>query len=129
MSPPAPNVVEALLRVQAPLTLSETFTCPDALYSPNQPTSRSPACAGADSVIVVLVTWGAVDAEPPCTAVTPPGAGVVACTGVDCAEWLLPLKASTVYVYVVDGDTVTSVYVVALGPPVVPMDLPLRYTV
>ena len=94
--PPLPNVVEAVLRVQAPLTLSETFTCPDELYSPNQPTSRSPACTGADRVIVVLVTCEAVDTAPPCTAAVPPGAGVVACTGADCAEWLLPLKASTV---------------------------------
>jgi hypothetical protein len=80
-------------------------------------------------VTVVLVPTVAVDTEAPWTAVTPPGAGVVACTAEDCAEWLLPLKASTVYVYVVDGDTVPSVYVVAAGPPVVPTDVPLRYTV
>src|SRR6202035_4051466 len=130
MSPlPLPNVVEAVLRVHAPLTLSDTETCPDELYSPNQPTSRSPACTGADRVTVVLVPTVAVDTEAPWTAVTAPGAGVVACTGEDCAEWLLPLKASTVYVYVVDGDTVASVYVVALGAPVVPMAVPLRYTV
>src|ERR1700722_8372035 len=97
MSPPAPNVVEAVPRVHAPLTLSETFTCPAELYSPNQPTSRSPACTGADRVIVVLVTFEAVDTAPPCTAPVAPGAGVVAGTaGDDCAEWLLPLKASTV---------------------------------
>ena len=48
-------------------------------------------------MIVVLVTWEAVDTAPPCTAAVPPGAGVVTCTGgEDCAEWLLPLKASTV---------------------------------
>src|SRR5580704_9198951 len=97
MSPlPPPNVVEPPVRVQAPLTLSETVTCPDELNCPNQPTSRSPACTGEDRVIVVLVTWEAVDTAPPCTAAVPPGAGVVACTADDCAEWLLPLKASTV---------------------------------
>src|SRR5579863_5878460 len=118
--PPLLNVVEAVLRIHAPLTLSDTLTCPDELYCPNQPTSKSPACTGEDRVTVVLVSCEAVDTEPPCTAVVPLGAGVVACTGEDCAEWLLPLKASTVYVYVVDGDTVRSVYVVAVGPPVVP---------
>src|SRR5579875_926216 len=97
MSPlPPPKVVDAVDRVHAPFTLSETFTCPDELYWPNQPTSRSPACTGADRVIVVLVTCEAVDAAPPCTAAVPPGAGVVAWTGDDCAEWLPPLKASTV---------------------------------
>src|SRR5437016_1406043 len=130
MSPlPLENVVEALARVHAPLALSETFPCPGELYCPNQPTSRSPTCTGADRLIVVLVTAEAVDTPPPCTAWTPLGAGVVACTGDDCAEWVVPLKASTVYVYVVDGDAVVSVCVVAFGPPVVPTGLPSRYTV
>src|SRR5437870_12997413 len=46
MSPAPPHVVETE-RVQAPLTLSETRTWPDALYWPNHPTSRSPARTGS----------------------------------------------------------------------------------
>ena len=45
---------------------------------------------------MVLVTCEPVDTAPLCTPWTPPDADVVACTGCDCAEWLLPLKASTV---------------------------------
>ena len=81
-------MVEALLRVQAPLTLSDTGTCPDELYWPNQPTSRSPAPTGLVSVIVMLVTWLPVDTAPPCTQCALGGgaAGVVTWSAEDCAE-------------------------------------------
>jgi len=83
-------VVEALLRVQAPLTLSDTLTCPDELYWPNQPTRRSPALTAPVSLIVTLVTWLPVDTVPPCTHFTldDVAAGVVTCRPGDWAEWL-----------------------------------------
>ena len=50
-------------------------------------------------------------------------------SAVDWAEWLLAVsKASTVYEYAVDGDTVESVNVVVVALAV-PIEVPLRYTV
>src|ERR1017187_7631954 len=97
--PPLENVVDAVLRVQAPLTLSDTWTCPAESYWPNQPASRSPALTGFARWIVTLTTLLPVPTEPPWTHRAPGGgpAGVVTWTGDDWAEWLPALsKASTV---------------------------------
>jgi hypothetical protein len=67
MSPLLPPNCSLLgARVQVPLTLSDTCTSPEAPYWANQPTSRSPAPTGWDSVTVVEVTF-AVENEVPCT--------------------------------------------------------------
>src|SRR5438045_3769962 len=50
--------------VQAPFTLSDTWTCPGALYSATQPTSRSPWATGWSSVTVVAEV-GAVEKAAP----------------------------------------------------------------
>jgi hypothetical protein len=87
--PPCEKVVDALARVQAPLTLSDTCTCPAAPYWPNQPVRRAPAPTGLASWMVTLDTWLPVDTAPPCTQVGADGAeaGVVTCTAVDWGEW------------------------------------------
>src|ERR1700730_8262533 len=96
--PPWENVVDAPARVQPPLTLSDTWTCPVESYWANHPTSRSPACTMPPNGIVALLTRPGVEIAPDCTAVIAPADGVVACTGGDdWAEWLpAPSKASTV---------------------------------
>src|SRR5450631_2935478 len=97
---PAPleKVVDAGPRVQAPLTLSETWTWPVESYWPNQPASRSPAATGRDSVIATLATRVAVVTAPLWSACTPFGAGVLTARDVEAAEWLpLPSNASTEY--------------------------------
>ena len=79
--------------------LSDTWTCPDELYWPNQPTRRSPALTAPVSLMVTLVTWVPVDTVPPWTHFTldVPPAGVVTGRAVDWAEWLPAVsKASTV---------------------------------
>src|SRR5437867_3764575 len=55
-------------RVQAPFTLSDTWTSPEAAYSENHPTSRSPWATGAVSVTVVAEI-GAVENAAPWTKV------------------------------------------------------------
>ena len=55
-------------RVQAPFTLSDTWTSPEAAYSENHPTSRSPWATGALSVTVVAEI-GAVENAAPWTKV------------------------------------------------------------
>src|SRR5438094_5334327 len=55
-------------RVQVPFTLSETWTCPGALYWLNHPTSRSPWPTGEVSVTVVAEI-GAVENAAPWTKV------------------------------------------------------------
>ena len=97
MSPvPDENVVEGP-RVQAPLRLSDTCTCPGESNCANQPTSRSPAKTVLVNGSVVLVTLLALATDEPCTPWMPDGAGVVTLSALDCAEWLFaPSKASTV---------------------------------
>src|SRR6185437_12553420 len=121
MSPPPLEKVVDVLRVHAPLTLSETRTCPVESNCPNQPTSRSPAFTAPVSGIVVCVVVVAVVIAPLCTAWIPDGLGVVTDIGADGVEWLpLPSNASTAYEYRVDGAAVPSVNCVALAPPVLP---------
>src|SRR5882724_13449331 len=55
-------------RVHVPFTLSETWTCPGALYWLNHPTSRSPWPTGEVSVTVVAEI-GAVENAAPWTKV------------------------------------------------------------
>src|ERR1700722_2007081 len=97
--PPLPYVVETL-RVQAPLTLSDTVTWRDVCYWPSQPTSRSPAVTGLVSVIVRLLAWPPLEFTPPWSHFALGGGapGVVTCSaGEDWAEWLPAVsKASTV---------------------------------
>src|SRR5690242_339473 len=96
--PPLENVVAAPARVQGPLTLSDTWTCPVESYWANHPTIRSPARTAWPSGMVTLLTREPVETEPACTEVIDPGAVVVACTGGDdWGEWLpAPSTASTV---------------------------------
>src|SRR6266446_6473787 len=69
------NFIARGARIQAPFTLSDTWTCPGALYSANQPTSRSPRATGRLSVTVVAEV-GAVENAVPWTKV---GAATAAC--------------------------------------------------
>ena len=66
MSPlPFLTVVAAGARVQAPFTLSETWTWPARLYWANQPTSRSPAPTALVKLTVLDATRDeVVNAEP-----------------------------------------------------------------
>src|SRR5450631_3645304 len=88
---PAPleKVVDAGPRVQAPLTLSETWTWPVESYWPNQPASRSPAATGRVKVMVTLATLPPVLTEPPCIqcGLGGGGAGVVTGSAVEAVEW------------------------------------------
>src|SRR5439155_26516432 len=69
------NLIARGARFQVPFTLSDTKTCPGALYSANQPTSRSPRATGRLSVTVVADV-GAVENAVPWTKV---GAASAAC--------------------------------------------------
>src|ERR1043166_5362264 len=62
------NFIARGARFQVPFTLSDTWTCPGALYSANQPTSRSPRATGRLSVTVVAEV-GAVENAVPWTKV------------------------------------------------------------
>src|SRR5438876_1483501 len=68
MSPVSSSkVTEATARVQVPFTLSDTCTCPGALYWANHPTSRSPWATGWVSVTVSDGTRDPVEAAAPWT--------------------------------------------------------------
>src|SRR6266581_431441 len=70
MSPVSSSkVTEATARVQVPFTLSDTCTCPGALYWANHPTSRSPWATGWVSVTVSDGTRDPVEAAAPWTKV------------------------------------------------------------
>src|SRR5207247_4349276 len=70
MSPVSSSkVTEATARVQVPFTLSDTCTCPAALYWANHPTSRSPWATGWVSVTVSDGTRDPVEAAAPWTKV------------------------------------------------------------
>src|SRR5690349_16098386 len=92
------NAVAPGARVHAPLTSSETWTCPVELYSANQPTSRSPAFTAPERVVAVEVTRVAPENAAPWINVGDVlAAGVVTLSGADCGEWLpAPSNASTV---------------------------------
>src|SRR5439155_19378537 len=78
MSPVSASKVSdpAGARVQVPFTLSDTRTCPGALYWANHPTSRSPWATGRVSGTVSAGTLDPVENASPWTKV-----GVVAPTG------------------------------------------------
>jgi hypothetical protein len=82
MSPVPLLKVSETARVHVPLTLSETCTWPAALYSPNQPTSRSPAFTGWDRVSVSELARDPGEVAIPWTKVGDL-AGVVTWTGLD----------------------------------------------
>src|SRR5436305_10643760 len=68
MSPVSSSkVTEATARVQVPFTLSDTCTCPGALYWANHPTRRSPWATGWASVTVSDGTRDPVEAAAPWT--------------------------------------------------------------
>src|SRR5205809_733292 len=70
MSPVSSSkVTEATARVQVPFTLSDTCTCPGALYWANHPTSRSPWATGWVRVTVNDGTRDPVEAAAPWTKV------------------------------------------------------------
>src|SRR5881628_1377607 len=77
MSPVSPSQVSepAAARVQAPFTLSDTWTCSGALYWLNHPTSRSPCATARVSVTVNAETRDPVENAVPCTKVGPATAG------------------------------------------------------
>src|SRR5216117_1807232 len=78
MSPVSSSKVSdpAGARIQVPFTLSDTWTCPGALYWANHPTSRSPWATGRVSGTVSAGTLDPVENASPWTKV-----GVVAPTG------------------------------------------------
>ena len=81
-----------MTRVQAPFTLSETFTWPLELYCPNQPTRRSPAVT-LPKVRLTLVRRLPVLTEAPWIHTMLGGAvaGVVTdSAGEDWDEWVPP---------------------------------------
>src|SRR5438046_6971837 len=68
MSPVSSSKVsEATARVQVPFTLSDTCTCPGALYWANHPTRRSPWATGWASVTVSDGTRAPVENAAPWT--------------------------------------------------------------
>src|SRR2546422_2292950 len=71
MSPVSSSKVSepAAARVQAPFTLSDTWTCSGALYWLNHPTSRSPWATGRVSVTVNAETRDPVENAAPWTKV------------------------------------------------------------
>src|SRR5207247_9873485 len=71
MSPVSSSKVSdpAAARVQVPFTLSDTWTCPGALYWPNHPTSRSPWATGRVSGTVTVETRAPVPNAVPWTRV------------------------------------------------------------
>src|SRR6266481_811843 len=69
------NLIARGARFQVPFTLSDTWTCPGALYSATHPTSRSPRATGRLSVTVVAEV-GAVENAVPWAKV---GAATAAC--------------------------------------------------
>src|SRR5262245_37568206 len=74
MSPPSfSKCSDPGARVHAPLTLSDTWTCPGTSYCENHPTSRSPPAPGRVSVRVLVRTRAPVAKAAPGTKV-----GVVA---------------------------------------------------
>src|SRR5712691_872733 len=81
---------------------------------------------------MITTTWSYVAGGPE---INPHGAddaaGVVTCNGEDCAVWFPDEStASTVYVYVVDGATLVSEYVVCVPGTIASGELrSLRYTV
>src|SRR5207244_5534604 len=58
------NFIARGARFQAPFTLSDTWTCPGALYSETHPTSRSPRATGRLSVTVVAEVGAVENAAP-----------------------------------------------------------------
>src|SRR5439155_4282551 len=78
MSPVSSSKVSdpAGARIQVPFTLSDTWTCPGALYWANHPTSRSPWATGRVSGTVSAGTLDPVENASPWTKV-----GVVAPAG------------------------------------------------
>src|SRR5690348_2159377 len=94
--PPLVKCSETGLLVHAPLTLSDTCTCPGASYCANQPTRRCPAATGDVSVNVAVVALVPGEFPAPWTKAGE-AVGVVTWTGEDSAEWFpAPSKASTV---------------------------------
>src|SRR5438445_4906571 len=71
MSPVSSSKVSdpAGARIQVPFTLSDTWTCPGALYWANHPTSRSPWATGRVSVTVSAGTRDPVENAVPWTKV------------------------------------------------------------
>src|SRR5438128_5819060 len=71
MSPVSSSKVSdpAGARIQVPFTLSDTWTCPGALYWANHPSSRSPWATGLVSVTVSAETRDPVENAAPWTKV------------------------------------------------------------